>query len=285
MQKHSLSFEAIGTSWQIETDVPMSPQLTQAIFKRIEAFDKTYSRFRADSLVSQIAKKEGIYTFPDDATQLFEFYKKIYDVTNGKVTPLIGGMLEKAGYDANYSFVESAQTRLPLWDEAFQWSGNILKVHTPVTLDVGAAGKGYLIDLVCGLLDGEGIASYVVDVSGDMRHKGMAENKVGLEDPYDPSRVIGAIDVLDKSICASATNRRTWGNGVHHIFDPDLMESTQEITATWVIADTAMAADGLATALFFVDPNVLRKQFNFEFLRVHRDGAIDYSPAFEGRLF
>ena len=285
MQKHSLSFEAIGTLWLIETDTPLSTRLTQKIFKRIESFDKTYSRFRSDSLVSQIAKKEGIYTFPNDAVELFAFYKKIYDVTNGKVTPLIGGVLEKAGYDATYSFVETAQTKLPLWDEALQWNGNIVKVHMPVTLDVGAAGKGYLVDLVCGLLDVEGITNYIIDAGGDVRHKGALENKVGLEDPYDPSRVIGAIDVKDKSICASAINRRAWGDGVHHIFDPDFMKPTKEIIATWVIADTAMIADGLATALFFVDPNVLRKQFNFEFLRMRHNGAIDYSTAFEGRLF
>ena len=285
MQSHSLTFEAIGTEWSIEIDVPFSKSLKNQIKNRIEMFEKTYSRFRNDSLVSQIAKKPGIYTFPEDAVELFEFYEELYDVTKGKVTPLIGGMLERAGYDAAYSFVTLPQTKLPALEETLEWSGNLLKVSQPVTLDIGAAGKGYLVDLLCELLDSEGIENYVVDASGDLRHKGKFENRVGLEDPRNPGSVIGAIDVVNKSLCASAINRRRWGDDQHHIFDPDTMKPTKDILATWVIADTAMIADGIATSLFFADPNVIRKKFSFEFLRMHANGAIDYSPAFEGRLF
>ena len=285
MPKHSLQFEAIGTYWSIETDLPLPNELKEKIHSRIEAFDKTYSRFRGDSLISKIAKSAGIYTFPDDARELFEFYKKLYDTTDGKVTPLIGGMLEKAGYDAEYSFTPRPQERILSWDEVLDFNGNLLKVDAPVTIDVGAAGKGYLVDIICQLLDEAGFDEYVVDASGDIRHKGVFENKVGLEHPFEAGKVVGVIDIQNKSLCASAVNRRTWGDGQHHIFDPDLMTPTDEIIATWVVADSTMLADGIATALFFTEPAKLRKEFAYEFLRIHKDGAIDYSPAFEGKLF
>jgi len=285
MPKHRLIFEAIGTQWTIETDELLPEIVESEIRIRIEAFDKTYSRFRKDSLVSRISRQVGMYTFPEDIEDVFGFYEKLYAITKGKVTPLIGGMLEKAGYDATYSFIERTQETLPAWDEVLYRHGTILEVKKPVTLDVGAAGKGYIVDVVCTILDKAGIAEYVVDASGDMRHKGVDKNTVGLEDPFDLGRVIGAIEVLNQSLCASAVNRRQWGNGQHHIFDPDTLQPTDDVVATWVIADSTMVADGLATALFFTDPNILRKSFQYEYARMHSDGSIDYSPAFEGKLF
>jgi len=63
------------------------------------------------------------------------------------------------------------------------------------------------------------------------------------------------------------------------------MEPTKDIVATWVLADTTMLADGIATSLFFTDPSVLRTAFEYDFVRIHADGTIDYSQAFEGKLF
>jgi len=285
MLKHSFAFEAIGTYWSIETDETLADELRTAILHRVQDFDETYSRFRKSSLITKISESEGIYTFPDDAQELFTFYRKLYNATNGKVTPLIGGVLEKAGYDAAYSFHERTQEKLPTWDEAIELSGNLLKVKKPVVMDFGAAGKGYLVDIVSQLLEDAGVTEYVVDASGDIRHRGVDENKVGLEHPFETDKVIGVIDIQNKSLCASAVNRRQWGDGQHHIYDPDLLAPTNEVVASWAIADSTLVADGIATALFFVEPAKLRKDFSYEYLRIHRDGTIDYSPAFEGKLF
>jgi len=285
MPKHSLVFEALGTQWSIETIAALPETLIQHIHARIATFDATYSRFRSDSLIANIAKKEGSFVFPDDADALFIFYRQLYDVTEGKVTPLIGEMLERAGYDAHYSFVPGMQSPLPHWYDVLQWRRPILTTTQSVVLDVGAAGKGYLVDIVCRLLDDAGVNEYVVDASGDLRHRGVRHNMVGLEDPRDPSKVIGVIDIMNKSLCASASHRRTWGNGFHHIFDPDKAAPATNIIATWVVADEGLVADGLATALFFVDPPALARDFSFDYVRMYADGAIDYSYGFEARLY
>lgn len=284
MLKHRYCFEALGTQWAIDTAEEISPSLKTIILGRIDAFDKIYSRFRDDSLVTIISKKAGEYAFPTDVKKLFDFYKSLYDVTNGKVTPLIGDMIARAGYDATYSFQHQPQRPVPAWDEAMSWNGSILTTSQPVTLDIGAAGKGYAVDIVASILD-EYIDEYVIDASGDMRHKGVGDNTVGLEHPYDPAKVIGAVEVQNKSLCASASNRRSWGEGMHHIFNPHKMAPTQEIVATWVIADEAMIADGLATALFFVKAEKLSSQYDFEYVRMHANGSVEYSPYFNGKLF
>ena len=285
MLKHNYSFEALGTQWSIESSVAMSVLLKAMIQDRIETFDSTYSRFRKDSLVNRIAHKAGEYTFPPDAQKLFDFYKDLYGRTDGKVTPLIGDALVRAGYDAQYSFEQHPQAEVPGWVEAMEWSGTDLVTTQPVTIDVGAAGKGYLVDMIGSLLDEHSIDEYVIDASGDLKHKGSSKNIVGLEHPRDPTKVIGTVNVQNKSLCASASNRRKWGEGMHHIFDPDTIAPTRDIIASWVIADDTLTADGLATALFFVGPEELYEQYEFQYVRMHADGAIDYSSHFEGELF
>ena len=285
MLKHSYRFGALGTEWSIETTQALTAPLKEAIDARIGLFDATYSRFRDDSIIGRIAKEAGTYSFPDDAMQLFHFYRKLYDLTAGKVTPLIGDVLVRAGYDSSYSLQAGVQLPVPRWNDVMQWHGSNVTVTQPVTIDVGAAGKGYLVDIIASVLDKYQIEEYVVDGSGDLRHKGTSENRVGLEHPLDPKKIIGVVDVRGKSLCASASNRRAWGKGLHHIFDPDSMTPTNKVIATWVVADDAMIADGVATALFFVDPVVLLKEFTFQYVRMYKDGAIDYSPDFEGELF
>jgi thiamine biosynthesis lipoprotein len=285
MLPHNHQFDALGTTWHIATQSPLSDKILGEIHTEIESFVHTYSRFRAGSLVTQIAKRAGEYTFPPNAKYLFDFYKDLYDRTSGRVTPLIGTMLERAGYDAAYSFEAKKQLVLPDWEDVLKWQGVQLHTTHPVVLDVGAAGKGYLVDIVSHILDEELIEEYVVDASGDLRHKGTTKNSVGLEHPFDSSQVIGVVDVQNESIAASAINRRKWGIDLHHIFDPDTQAPVRDIVATWVTAKEAIVADGLATALFFVDPVTLSDGYEFQYVRVYADGHVDYSHDFKGELF
>lgn len=285
MLPHSYAFTALGTSWDITTTHALSSQLQLAIVSTIETFDKTYSRFRPDSLVTAIATRSGEYTFPETAIPLFDLYKNLYDQTDGKMTPLIGAVLERAGYDATYSLTPRTQRPVPSWDDALTFTGYQLLTTMPVTLDVGAAGKGYLVDIVSHILDNASVLDYVIDASGDLKHKGTTDNTVGLEHPYDPTKIIGTVNVQNQSLAASAVTRRAWGDGLHHIFDPDTQEPTRQVVATWVIADKTMTADGLATALFFTEPQKLQTICRFQYVRLHDDGHLDYSMDFEGQLF
>ena len=281
--RHSWQFEALGTQWQVETLLPLAADVKAQITTRIETFDKTYSRFRDDSLVMQLAANAGTYEFPEDARELVAFYKSLYDATDGALSPLVGGALEQAGYGKDYSLKPGAVEPVPTWDEAMTWDGRRVTTTRPLTLDFGAAGKGYMNDMVGELLEAAGYTEYVVDASGDVRVRGLDE-VIGLEDPYDPASVVGAASVADASLCASAINRRAWGGDWHHVVDPRTGKPVSDVVATWVIADTTMVADGLATALFFVSADKLAA-WDFEYVRLYADGTIERSADFVGELY
>ncbi len=251
-QKHN--FEAIGTSWTIEADEID----IEKIKARIAEYDKNYSRFRTDSLVWTM-RTPGSYILPDDAKEMFDLYQKLYLLTDGKMTPLIGEVMEKAGYDKDYSLVEKDPQPAPLWDEAIEYDFPHITIKKPVLLDVGAIGKGYLIDIVGDMIEG----NYVIDAGGDIKIKGINQT-IGLENPENTNQIVKTIDVKDRSIAGSSGNRRKWGR-FHHIIDPIKVESPDHIKATWVVADTALLADALATALYFAKVEDLKKYFEFEY--------------------
>ncbi|EPR76255.1 Thiamin biosynthesis lipoprotein ApbE [Leifsonia rubra CMS 76R] len=278
-------FDAIGAPWQIDTDQPLTSGSEAALHARIDEFDRTYSRFRDDSLVSSIARTRGTYQFPADAAPLLELYRRLYTATSGAMSPLVGHALEELGYDRTYSLQPSAtRSRVPQWQEAISWNGSELTTLTPALLDVGAAGKGYLVDLVAEVLCAHRVTTMTVDASGDILHRGETPLRVALEHPLDTSKAIGVVTVQNEAICASAPNRRAWA-GLHHILDARTGLPTDRIIATWAIAATTLEADGLATALFFAEPASLLAEFDFHWVRMFATGRVESSPSLNGELF
>jgi FAD:protein FMN transferase len=282
------SFSAIGTKWWIGVydAVPNAESLQQAVLTRIAEFDVAYSRFRADSLVSAMATQAGTYTLPDDAAPLLRFYKQLYDVTDGALTPLVGRLLSDAGYDAEYSLrAKEHLPKTPAWRDVLDVSENTVTLKQSALLDFGAAGKGYLVDVIAALLQANGVTAFCIDAGGDMFCSGVSEPlKIGLENPDNIEEAIGVARLHNQALCGSAPNRRSWGN-YHHIMDPRTKQSTTHVKAAWVSAQSALLADGLTTALFFVSPEKLKTQFPFEYALVYADGSLRYSPQFPGEFF
>ena len=279
-------FEAIGTAWQIDTPEPLAPDVRAAVLARIEEFDRTWSRFRADSAVSGIAAGAGRWTLPDEAELLLTFYDELHHATEGAVNPLVGRTLADLGYDADYSLVAATiPSAVPSWS-AVEFSAPELRTTEPVVLDVGAAGKGLLVDLLAGII-GEHAHDFTVDASGDMYLGGATPIRVALEHPRDATRAIGIAELdPEHALCASASNRRSWGEGLHHVLDARTGRPTDDILATWVVVPrSCMRADGLATAHFLADPEILMGRFDHEFVRMHANGRVEWSPDFPGEVF
>lgn len=278
-------FEAIGTAWQIDTPEPLASDVRAAVLDRIDEFDQVWSRFRPDSLVSQIASEAGRWTMPAEAEGLLGLYAALGDATDGAVNPLVGRTLSDLGYDAAYSLVPAdVPADIPSWS-TLELDAGILTTTEPVLIDVGAAGKGLLVDEVARIVAPQ-TQQFTVDASGDLLHGGSTPLRVALEHPLDASRAIGIAEIAPgDALCASATNRRSWGDGLHHVIDARTGRPTDDVVATWVVAGSCLLADGLATAHFFGDPALLMERFEHQFVRMHADGRVQWSPDFPGEIF
>lgn len=279
-------FDAIGTEWHIDASASLLPELRIAIAEVIDAFDRTWSRFRPDSVVSAMAQQAGTWEL-DHGDRLLGWYDQLARATAGAVNPLVGRALSDLGYDATYSLTPTGTpSTVPQW-ESITRSGSTITTKEPVVLDVGAAGKGLLVDLVAEVIAGAGIYEFTVDASGDVLHRGTSPIQVALEHPADPTRAIGVVELPPGSaLCGSATNRRAWGDGLHHVLDARTGQPTRDVIAVWVLAEgSCMVADGLATAHFFADAESLADVYRHQVVRVHADGRVTWSADLPGEVF
>jgi thiamine biosynthesis lipoprotein len=285
-----LQFEAIGTLWSIDLYQSMNAEdrslLFDAVKKRIDSFDKNYSRFRPDSMITAMANKAGEYRLPSDAKPLLDLYLDLYNLSGGKFTPLIGQVLVDAGYDSSYSLQVGQLSKPPTWQEVLSYDYPALTLKQAAWLDFGAAGKGYIVDIIGELLKKRGIKAYCVNAGGDLLYHNSHEQtlSVGLEHPDQEGKILGEALLINQSLCGSAGNQRSWG-GFNHIINPETLTSPTQIKAIWVTTDSTILADGLTTCLFFIPAKQLQADYNFEYAIVYADYSLEHSPNFPARFY
>ena len=109
---------------------------------------------------------------------------------------------------------------------------------------------------------------------------------MALEHPYDPGRAIGTVALgAGRPVRLGRQPAGLGRRDLHHVLDGTTGVPVRTVVATWAMAGTAMAADALATALFFVDGARLQREFDFAWLTVYSDGHAEFSADFEGTLF
>lgn len=284
LASHRWEFDAIGTSWRVDSAAPLGDDDRAAVSSVVDAFDREWSRFRPDSLVRRIAGG-GSVAAPPDAAAMLALYDALDHATGGSVNPLVGDALARRGYDAAYSLLDRGAEPAPGdWRDLVQAADGSLTLRGPATIDVGAVGKGRLVDLVLAALRRRIDGWLVVDASGDLAVDGIAQ-RVGLEHPYDARRAIGVWTIASGALCASATNRRAWGEGLHHVLDARTGQPVREYAATWAVAGDAMTADAVATALFFEGGPRFAAARESSWVRMRTDGSVEWSPHCEAELF
>lgn len=285
------SYESMGTHWSIsvwdELKDDQKKMLQQTIIEESQKFDELYSRFKKNSLVWQLSQKRGEREVPADLVSMLRLYQTMYDLSGGACTPLIGFTIGDLGYDETYSLKPKETVRpVPNFHEALQILDDThIALSESVLLDVGALGKGFFVDKIASYLQDEGMKRFLVDGSGDIFYKGNGfPLRMGLEHPGDPTKVIGVVEMTDGAMCSSASNRRAWKQ-YHHTINPHTLTSPEEIIATWVIAQTAAVADGLATCLFLTDSDAYKAEWQYDYCILNKDYHVKRSAGFPAELF
>lgn len=232
---------ALGTGIIISSSVTIPQRVQQRIRAFIEEYESVLSRFRADSLVSHMARAEhgGEFEFPTWVQPLFALYSEFYAATHGAFDACIGADLLALGYNNSVRFIPQSKAgagknensssdswadyrrALPVtWADISRDSGGTtLCTNQPVQLDFGAAGKGYFVDLVTQIIKeelGEELHAdfdFLVNAGGDMRACFSEENnqiKVALENPFDTTQAVGVASIASGALCASSSARRRW---------------------------------------------------------------------------
>jgi thiamine biosynthesis lipoprotein len=128
-------------------------------------------------------------------------------------------------------------------------------------LDLGGAAKGYIVDRAIEALRESGIEAAVVDAGGDIGLLGMKTGqepwKVGIRHPTDPNSTIEIIEVDSGAVATSGNYERFFIKDhirYHHILDPQTGWPAPQVASVTILAQTALEADLLATAVFVLGP-------------------------------
>lgn len=127
-----------------------------------------------------------------------------------------------------------------------------------VQLDLGGIGKGYALDRIRELLHGHEAEHFLIHggqssvVASGLRG-GTQRWEVGISHPLSPGVRLAQVALNDQSIGTSGSGRQSFvvaGQRYGHIIDPRTGWPADHMLAATVIADSAMMADALATAIF-----------------------------------
>jgi len=259
------TINALGTTWWIEIFDEMTPEKMQSVHDGlhlfISAFDKKYSRFNPDSVISTLNASRKL-TNPDQETiDLLNYGVMLYHDTNAVFNFLIGEQLVNHGYDALYSFTPKDESvDIPDPTEALMISNKQI-ILTLGHIDLGGYGKGYLIDLIAARLTDEyAIKEFLINGGGDM----YATSELGkpviiyLEHPTTPGTYIAQTTLFNEGFAASSTNKRRWEHAGHiynHIVDTTTGKSAANSAGIFVKAPQARVADAWSTTLLLSAPD------------------------------
>ncbi len=245
--------DALGTGLLVHTESVLDDEIRDRIGSFIHEYEVVLSGFRDDSIVGRMrtAAHGGTFDFPDWASGLFGLYDRLFAATDGATDPCVGEDLIRLGYDESYSFTPAPDaaehagaqsTDEPFGQPTLSGTAPALIAHSPVALDFGACGKGYLVDLLAGMLgDGAGHPQpiqYVIDAGGDLLVHTDEPIAIALEDPADPANAVGAVEISHGAFCASSPSRRHWsdaaGHQLHHLLNAIDGLPVDDVAATWV---------------------------------------------------
>ncbi len=268
---HLPTINALGTQFWIEIwdDVPQTTLTT--IHTRIEGllldFENTYSRFKSDSLLSQL-NQTGSLANPSLAFRdLLLCGLGLYDKTRGLCNMMVGETLEASGYDQNYSFTpKSCTADIPNPHDILTITPTTITL-TRGRIDIGGYGKGLVIDQIATLLRDEYSLSYfLINGGGDMYGTSNHGKPITLylEHPTIPDTYLGTVDLVNQGFAASSIHKRAWrynGKSYHHIIDTHTgpNQVAEKSDASFVVAATALDADVFATIALIAPPVLLEK--------------------------
>lgn len=129
---------------------------------------------------------------------------------------------------------------------------------TPLVL--ASFTKSYIVDRAASAALSAGASGAVVNIGGDIAVRGKARETVALRDPAAPSdngSPMASVSISNRAVATSGGYRRGFdiaGRHYSHIVDPRNGRPTGHVLSATVVADNAVDAGALATAMCVLDP-------------------------------
>lgn len=231
----------------------------------LDALDDTLSRTKSDSLITRINDNAyssavdvdaATYNMLKTCTQLSDLTDGAFDITLGNISDMWGFGKENA--------VKPGDTELKKLAGRKNYENIVFNYYEQTvafssdgfSIDLGAAAKGYAMDMMDTYLRNSGVTSAVVDFGGSILtigdNNGESWNITITAD--ETNSPVGTLKVNEGYIATSnGAKRFVEYDGVkyHHIIDPDTSYPADSgVKSCTVYSESGLISDALSTAFF-----------------------------------
>ena len=258
------SFRAMGSDCEFQLCFGGGSD-SQFIFKclqdELERLESKYSRFRKDSLLSQInlGKEVNIdnetISLLEHAFNCFEQSEGLFDVTAGRLNSLWDFKKKKVPSQEEISYALSVTDFSKV-----SWNNGILSMPAGMNVDFGGIVKEYAADTLAVLAVKFGVQYGLINLGGDIAIVGNKPDgiawKVGITDPRGTETEIASIDIYSGGLATSGDYKRYFiyeGKRYSHILNPKTGFPCAGLRAVSVAANLCTVAGSIATIAMLKD--------------------------------
>lgn len=255
----------------------------------VRRVERKFSRYRSESLLTQINQAAGRHAVPIDAetAALLAYGDACFKKSDG-LFDLTSGVLRRCWNFKEAHLPDPLQLRATLalvgWDRV-HWSPSKIYLPMPgMQLDFGGIGKEYAADRAATLCVNEGINHGLVNLAGDIRilgpHPDGAPWRIGIKHPRQPGATIASVNLTSGALATSGDYERFFeiaGRRYSHILDAKTGYPVSELQAVSVTAPLCSVAGSLSTIALLKGrkgPQFLRSE-NVGFIAIDQNGNID----------
>jgi thiamine biosynthesis lipoprotein len=269
---HKLAGRTMGTAYHVTVVSGAAPAGLQAkIDRRLDEVNRTFSTYVEDSELNRFSRfrraGEEFEVSPDflrvmtTAARVFELSGGAWD---GTVRPLVDlwgfGPAPPAGEPPVAEKIEALLSDVGFGTIEIRPQGALVKGRAGVSLDLSSIAKGYGVDAVAEVVQGEGFRDFLVEIGGEVRAAGARPGgrpwRVGINRPRSeaaPDEIHRVVELREASLATSGDYRSFFvrdGVRYSHVLDPRTGRPVANgVVSVSVLAPDCALADGLATAV------------------------------------
>lgn len=252
----------------VHPDAAFARGLIARCTAEIERLEAIFSLYQPDSAICRLNRDGSLREPPVELVEVLAFSLALARQSDGAFDPTVQPLFQL--YQAHFAdpHADRAGPRPERIAEVLQLVGyrnvrvgpeGIALGREDMAVTLNGVAQGYITDRIAELLRREGLTDLLLDI-GEIRAHGRRPDgglwRAGIADPQGAEAPLMALTVSDETgaLPALATSggygTRFDAEGKHHhLFDPKTGRSAQHYASVSVLAERALVADAVSTAL------------------------------------
>lgn len=256
-------FKAMGSPCAIQIYAHSEKKAEQAarvVMADVSRLEAKYSRYRADSFLSEInrvAAKGGWIDVDDETAGLLDYAATCYQQSDG-LFDITSGILRrawdfKAGKIPNQKTIQSLLNRIG-WHKIIWQRPNLAFAVPDMEIDFGGVVKEYAVDRAASLCFDAGIRHGLVNLGGDIKiigpHPDGSPWRIAIRHPRQSGEILQALLLHSGALASSGDYERCIvldGVRYGHVLNPKTGWPVNYMAAVSVIGEFCVVAGSAST--------------------------------------